>query len=297
MSAVADYSWSRPSPQALKDNGFIGVVRYLGPGNGGRDISQAEMDALHAAGLGVGFVWETTATAALAGYAPTGNAAALANQYLDALGVPDWVPFFIAVDTDVTPDQVRGPVADSFRGAIARSKRPVRPYGEADVLDILCGELGLMPCGWQCMAWSRGHMSDYRCMYQVYPPVMGGAVDSNELGPKPTDFLWHPTIPFDAPITGDELDVAAKDEIIDAIVNVQNNLAGVTRGVGEDIKTEIRAQVAAEIDALVNVQGNLANVVTAVLAKVDEIRAAGGEVDVAELTKEIAGSLAITPKS
>jgi hypothetical protein len=252
MTWVGDYSWARPSPLTLAAGGCVGVIRYLGPGNGGRDVTTAEMAVLHAAGLGLGLVWETTTTAALAGFQAGWADVDKANRYADALGYPGHLPIFYAVDTDVTPAQVRGPVADTFRGAIKASKRPVRPYGEADVLDILCGELGLMPCGWQCAAWSRGRMSSYRCMYQTWPPVMNQTVDRNELGPMPTDFLWHPDIPFDAPLEhGDEVDMVTPAEIIDPIVEHLAALAFDLAG-----KTEA-ARVSIE-QAQINIQDNLA---------------------------------------
>lgn len=197
MTWVGDYSWARPKPAALVDAGCVGVIRYLGPGNKGRDIMPPERDALHGAGLGIGLVWETTTTAALAGWQAGWSDFAAANRYADALGVPADHPIFFAVDTDVTPAQARGPVADTLRGAMKASKRPVRPYGEFDVLEVLCGELRLVPCGWQCAAWSGGRKSVYRCMYQKWPPVMDDTVDHNDIGPMPNDFLWHPDKPFE----------------------------------------------------------------------------------------------------
>ena len=214
---VADYSWARPHPEDLHDYGCIGVVRYIGPGNRGRDISREEMRRLHDHGLGVGLVWETTTTAALAGWQAGAFDFEAANRWADSIDFPAHLPVFYAVDTDVTPAQVRGPIADTFHGALSRSSlRPCRPYGEADVLDILIGELELMDCGWQCYAWSRGRRSEHRCMFQNYPPIMDMTVDVNELGPMPCDFLWHPTIGFHeaAPTTSkDWLDMATVDEL------------------------------------------------------------------------------------
>lgn len=249
---VADYSWARPHPKVLAAAGCIGVVRYVGPGNRGRDVTAGEVSALHAAGLGIGLVWETTTTAALAGWQAGYADVAAANRHADTLGYPAHLPIFYAVDTDVTPAQVRGPVADTFRGAIAQSPRPVRPYGEADVLDILCGELGLMDCGWQCAAWSRGLRSTFRCMFQQWPPIMNDTVDFNELGPMPCDFLWHPTITYDAPMGhGGLFGMATQEDWdrlqrmisegvqqgIEATVNTGDNVAGEARGQGIETRT------------------------------------------------------------
>jgi len=313
VSYIADYSWARPSAAAMKELGIIGVIRYLGPGNRGRDITAAEVAQLHRDGLGVGLVWETTTHAALAGWQAGHADLTAANRHADALGYPAHMPLFYACDTDVTPHQIRGPVADTFRGAIQASRRPVRPYGEADVLDILCGEMGLMPCGWQCMAWSRGRMSPHRCMYQLYPPALGDQIDLNEIGPHPTDFLWHPSIPFDTTpkdwfdmATLDELRTIVREEVahgIGALENVQGNLAGVTRGEGAETRSaghdegEHTRQLITDLDAgdlveLESVQSNLAGVLR-------EAQANGtitGTVDVDALAAKVAASLTIATK-
>lgn len=306
---VGDYSWARPSPRSLADAGCIGVVRYLGPGNGGRDLSKAEMSALHAAGLGVGVVWETTTTAALAGFKAGMGDIEAANRWADANDVPEHLPIFVAVDTDVTPDQVRGPVADTFHGALQRSGRPVRPYGEADVLDILCGELGLMPCGWQCMAWSRGRLSALRCLYQLYPPVMGGQVDKNELGPMPTDFLWHPDIAFAAPLEhGDALDMADPKDIIDPIANkLDLQFAKLGLDLADLIERAVQRIIAADTQNTENAaavtRGEAGDIRAQVMSGLGEVlhnlQAAGdlpAEVDLSAVAAKVAQRLTIEPK-
>lgn len=295
MAWVGDYSWSRPSPEALTDAGCIGVVRYLGPGNRGRDVTAGEVRALHAGGLGLGLVWETTTTAALAGFQAGWADVAAANRYADALGYPDHLPVFYAVDTDVTPAQVRGPVADTFRGAIRASRRPVRPYGEADVLNILCGELGLMPCGWQCAAWSAGRRSPYRCMFQTWPPAMGATVDVNELGPMPTDFLWHPTITYATPLEhGDELDMADIEAVIAADTQNAENVAKVVREMAAAVREDL-AHIQDNLAAVV--RGTSADELAAVLVALKTEGQLPAEVDVAALAASIAGRLEVTTKS
>lgn len=255
---IADYSWARPTPAALKAAGYIGVIRYVGPGNRGRDVTRDEIHRLHLGGLGVGLVWETTTTAALAGWQAGYADVERANHYADRHGYPDHLPIFYAVDTDVSPAAIRGPVADTFRGAIRASKRPVRPYGECDVLDILCGELKLMDCGWQCMAWSRGRLSPYRCMYQLYPPRMDGQVDANEIGPMPLDFLWHPHIEYghvaheedDMPYTETQLRDIAKGAVIEVM---QDSVVGLAEAIAE-----VRAKQDAADQALLRIALTLA---------------------------------------
>lgn len=217
---VGDYSWGRPDLHRLHDAGCVGVIRYLGPGNGGRDVTRDEVARIHDAGLALGVVWETTTTAALAGWQAGWHDFDAANRYADSVGLPDDTPIAYAVDTDVTVEQARGPIAETFHGVIARgAHRPVRPYGEAVVLDVLCGELKLMPCGWQCAAWSLGFKSPHRCLYQTWPPVMNATVDHNDMGPRECDLLWHPTLPIiSCPPMEDDVTPEDKAEIINGVI-------------------------------------------------------------------------------
>lgn len=103
-----DYAWGRPDPGAVKRAGYAFVLRYLatgGPITMGKVIGLAERQALHAAGLGVGLVWETYANRPLEG-APAGTADGQAARSLARdLGFPDGFPIFGSVDFDPPPTQ------------------------------------------------------------------------------------------------------------------------------------------------------------------------------------------------
>ena len=89
---ILDYSWARPSPQSIVDFPAIGVMRYVGPGNNGSDITTGEMAALHDAGLGVGLVYESSASRALSGYDGGAYDAGQAAYYANLLGWPALAP-------------------------------------------------------------------------------------------------------------------------------------------------------------------------------------------------------------
>ncbi len=101
MMQGVDYAWGRPDPTAIRQAGYLFALRYLatgGPSVSGKVIGLAERQALHAAGLGVGLVWETYANRPLEGTA-AGNADGLAARaQAKALGFPDGFPIFGAVD-------------------------------------------------------------------------------------------------------------------------------------------------------------------------------------------------------
>lgn len=97
--------------QAAKAAGYAAVLRYLPLPAGtlavdtvGR-LTADEVVACHAAGLGVGVIWETTSFRSLSG-ASAGLADGLAaREATDALGFPTDPVIFGAVDFDPTPAQ------------------------------------------------------------------------------------------------------------------------------------------------------------------------------------------------
>lgn len=210
--AVIDYSYGRPSMQSIKDYGAKGVMRYLG--DDGRCIFAAERDQLLGAGLGIGLIWETSASRPLAGYQAGIDDAHVANRYADQLGAPA-TPIFYAVDFAPTTSELNGPVSDYFHGVMTVAGRPVRAYGCAAVMQRLCGDLHLFPDSWQCAAWSYpgtapglpiydgGYnlvMSPYASMLQNIGYVLNDSSDHNSLITTDCSWMWG----FDGEI-GDEM--------------------------------------------------------------------------------------------
>lgn len=189
---ILDYSWARPSPQSIKDFPAIGVMRYLGSDTNGRDVDVAELESLWGAGLGVGFVYESSANRALQGYDAGRYDAGQADYYLSLLGVPDAVPCYFACDCDVDYHETWGAVEDYYAGTMA-SCHPARCYGEADVIDMCHNSFGMIH-GWQPAAssWSGGRLSPHASMWQKWPYVMNDQCDDNEvLCPNDQiDWLW-----------------------------------------------------------------------------------------------------------
>lgn len=190
MTQILDYSWARPSPQSCVDFPAVGVMRYVGAGNGGRDITKGELDSLHAVGLGVGLVWESSASRALDGYDAGAYDASQACRYADQLGFPRDKPLYFACDTDVTTSQAWGQVLDYFAGA-QTGPFEARAYGEADVLDATAAELGFRH-GWQpaSTSWSGNRISANASMLQKWPYVMNDQCDDNDVLCPDSDIDW-----------------------------------------------------------------------------------------------------------
>lgn len=180
-------------------------MRYLGPGNNGRDITTGELDSLHSAGLGVGLVWETSANRALAGYDAGAYDAGQAAYYAGVLGWPAGLPIYYACDCDVSTGQAWGQVLEYFRGC-SSGQYPARAYGEADVLDATGSNLGFR-YGWQPAAtsWSDNRVSGNAGMLQQWPYVMNEQCDNNIVTcPSDSiDWLWYPG--GDMPLSQEDL--------------------------------------------------------------------------------------------
>ena len=155
---VADYSWQHPTTDELKAAGYGAVMRYLARKIDAKLLQSGEAEELHAAGIGIGLVWETTAArageGAAAGLADANDAEALA----DRLGVPDATPIFYAVDFETSADVVR----PYFAAILGAARRPVGVYGSYRVVE----GLPEVPWVWQTVAWSYGRISERCHLYQ-----------------------------------------------------------------------------------------------------------------------------------
>lgn len=178
MTKLIDYSFSRPDPTHIKSQGFEGVLRYLSP-NAGKNLEAGERDALRAAGLAIGLVWEWYAARAKEGRAAglaDGNAAL--NQ-ANALGFPQFLPIYFAVDFDAT-EADQGPINAYFGGVRdAMGGRKVGVYAGFWPLKRLF-DAQLVQYGWQTYAWSGGNWDPRAQLRQTLNGQWGGQVDFDE---------------------------------------------------------------------------------------------------------------------
>lgn len=193
MAQVVDYSYGRVGgtnishARAVAEAGFVGAIRYLcWPDGSIKQITRAELEALWAFNLSVGFVWETTADRASRGFAAGHADAVEANHQMSALGVPGHVPIYYAVDFDARPEQVRS----YFEGALSvASGAPVGVYGSYRVIE---GLADLTDWLWQCAAWSGNgsgtggsiqgrRLSEHAVLFQRVGYVLGETCDVNDV--------------------------------------------------------------------------------------------------------------------
>lgn len=159
-----DYAWQHPAPAAIKAGGYEGVARYISH-SPDKDITVAEANALHAQGLNIWLVWETTANRAGQGGAAGTQDVRDAEAKATALGYPTNVPIFYAVDFDANPQMVM-----PYFAAVAKAaKRPVGVYGSLRVVEAVM-KAGYAEYGWQTAAWSGGKLSQMAHVYQRVHP-------------------------------------------------------------------------------------------------------------------------------
>lgn len=200
MQAV-DYSFSHPSPAAIAEAGYVGVLRYIGWdfGNGPRCISVPEYQALQAAGLQIDLVWETNATMVLRG-GPGGSVdGAEARRLCEILGHTN--PVYVAIDFDISPGQQA--TADDYQSAFSAS-HSAEFYGKYDVIEHA-------GTGWQCAAWSGygsgtggsiggRRVSDKARLFQEVGYALGNSCDVNDVIGGAGDFQIGTDAPAQVPV-------------------------------------------------------------------------------------------------
>lgn len=184
MTLILDYAWVHPAPALIKTAGYDGVMRYLSP-DPTKNLSPAETIALHAAGLSIGLVWESTASRAGEGQTAGIADADAAETQAHILGYPIALPIFYAVDYDADPQAVQA----YFNGVRVASHHPIGVYGSLRVVEAIHAAGGV-PYMWQSVAWSGGVVSQQAHLYQRLTPTRAPIPDSDEntvLRPFP---LW-----------------------------------------------------------------------------------------------------------
>jgi hypothetical protein len=207
MTTGLDYA-TPLNASGLRDavaEGHAFVLRYGPPSI--YKMSFGECDAIRASGLRVGHIFQVQADRALRG-AATGSAD---GAQLDAWATDCGAPMtcrliYVAADFDATLAQLRGPIAEYARAFDQACRRPTMPYGPYTTLEVLCGELGIAPYGWQAAGFSGSgsgsggsfrcndgsvrRLSKYAAMFQDVAYVLGNRADLNHVLREPVDWAW-----------------------------------------------------------------------------------------------------------
>ena len=140
----------------LAATGIIFVCRSIGA-QGALSLTTAELDCLHAAGLDVVLVYETTGVAARGGAAAGTAIGVQAATAAMALGAPRGTAVYVAeTDFGVLPEDV--PAVQSFYAAAhAQLRLAGFRSGAYGGLRVAAALPGIVDCIWQTYAWSTGN--------------------------------------------------------------------------------------------------------------------------------------------
>lgn len=172
-----------PSPGAIRAAGYGFVMRYASPDPAndasGKNLLKPELEALLAAGLKAGLVFEYAARQMLGGHAQGVKDAQHSDAVLKALGMAG-LPVYFAADWDATPGQ-QAAINDYLDGAasVIGLARTGIYGGYYPVKRALDG--GHARWAWQTYAWSGGQWDPRVNIRQHAGVTVGGAdCDANE---------------------------------------------------------------------------------------------------------------------
>ncbi len=264
MTEGVDYSYARPNLAELGKaipGGF--VMRYIAgrPGSGGKSTDPGEVAQLHAAGLSVGLVWETSGGFMLGGAVQGHADAPSVLAWITFLNLPLGVRIHFALDQQ--PDQTALTSSLAYLTAMASHVGwdRVGGYGSDVAVDYWAAHTpAAAHVWWQTYAWSGGRISSHASIlqYQNGVSMAGGTVDRCRLLVSPDlAGLWpaHSTPGGDPPVTPAEIaQVAAQasDQVIQKLAT-----AGVITEGGKpvsyrDFLVEIRNLAAAAASSAAN---------------------------------------------
>jgi len=208
VATAYDYSAGAISPAALKAAGVSLVMRYVSTAGNPKNITKGEYQALTAAGIQVGLVYETSANWMLGGY-NTGLAdARSARAQATAVGYPTWQRLWYAADWDASSAQI-ATVLDALHGAADAegSKSRVAIYGGYNAVQAAAG--AGYGGAWQTVAWSGGRWSPAAVLRQTGEQKSCGGVqvDVNDITgtvllPPPAPIKEEPDMEWTDSITG-----------------------------------------------------------------------------------------------
>ena len=164
-----DFSDSKPTPAQVRAAGGSFVMVYISPTyTAGKYSSAAQIAAFRADGIGVGLIYETTATRVLGGCAAGTTDGIRTRAARTHVGAPQTTPVYgVAVDFAVTTAQYAtvDAYADCYADQVG-GKGLAGVYARGDYIThaAIRGYTRL----WQTYAWSSGVWSPFAALRQVH---------------------------------------------------------------------------------------------------------------------------------
>jgi len=142
------------------------VMRYVGhPGNA-YNLTAPEVKALHAHGIGIGFVYEAEASWMKGGYMAGIRAASAARDHLRVLGAPKHPFVYFAADWDVLPGEVDVVLKCLLGAGSVIGTNRVGIYGGHRIVTRALAA-GAAARAWQALGWSYGKRNSAAVLHQT----------------------------------------------------------------------------------------------------------------------------------
>lgn len=202
-------SFDPPDPPELAEAGILLACRYLSTPPNPKNVTEGEIQSLHANGIGVLLNWEGGASRTLSGAAAGAADGAQAGAMARELGAPAGTVIYFSTDFDAVPAQY--PTIAAYYVAASDALPPeygAGAYGHGALIDYLT-QWGDIQAAWQTYAWSNGYRSPHADLYQYLNSqhIGSSAVDFDLiLRPANLGAWWAPNSPpIDPPqSTGDD---------------------------------------------------------------------------------------------
>jgi hypothetical protein len=283
MSTGDDYAWQHPSIAALQAAKVEFVCRYLSR-DPAKNLTRAEADQLHAAGIATVSNWEAASGAAAAGRGQGVTDAKDAAPLHTACGGPADRPIYFSADWNVQPGELVT-VGAYFQGVASVIGLPrTGAYGGIRVIRYLLDH-GLITWAWQTYAWSGGLWDPRAHIRQVRNGVVLGGADTDlDQGMVADVGQW--------PLVGGTDVTPEEHSKLDAVYNLYDTvqldphlppfqvpLTKVVKGIASDlavVKTAVvaPARVTLSDDQLAQVVAAVTSTLTGIVPTVEEIDAA-----------------------
>lgn len=178
----------------LKAAGVEFVGRYLVPAVGNlkwKALTEAEAEAITAAGLRLLTVWETTADRAKGGAAAGAADGAQALRCARDIGMPASGIIYFAVDFGAQSADMDAIEAYLRAAREQTAEYDTGVYGSYFVVEEMAKRKACS-CFWQCVGWSNGKKSPALNVYQSMwsHPLCGISVDDNECADMDAAGIW-----------------------------------------------------------------------------------------------------------
>lgn len=178
---IVDCSFSRPSPQSVKDGGYDGLARYLAWQPNSKVIQKDEYDLYMASGLSVTLVWEGPAQEAQKGFGYGATVGTEASRQAHKLGYPAGACIYYVLEDPNRVSTSQWLNIWAFLDGVRSTADPIYEiggYGSQLLLEEAILRQKKIVKGWQVGGWSNS-VSQFCHLYQRLGYVLNNTCDEN----------------------------------------------------------------------------------------------------------------------